>query len=192
MKRVIKIKESDLVKIVKNILNEQPSPGGFQYKMGRAQDDRFQEPTRFTEIYFKKSGDSYMVYAKKPDSNMIGDTGIILPTEQQLLAKWDGRTEFVNEGGTIDGSDVAKSIMTNFKASQGNFIVYTKSDGVPAMGKFVLGYNQPIDVLVGEGLSEKSLKPGQVISLKDYIVVDRKRGFGRAMTIRDIVNAEVA
>jgi len=161
--------------------------------MGRAKDDNFKEPTTFTEIYFKKSGGSYMVYAKKPGSNMIGDTGIVLPTEQQLLAKYDGGTEgFKNEGATIDGSDVAKSIMTNYKSTQGNFIVYTKSDGIPAMGKFVLGYNQPIDVLVGEGLTEKPLKTGQVLSLSDYIVVDKKKGFGRALTIREIVNAEVA
>ena len=191
MKRVIRITESDLVKIVKNVLNEQPS-SEFQYKMGRAKDDNFKEETRFTEIYFKKSGNSYMVYAKKPGSNMIGDTGIVLPTEEQLLAKYNGGTDFINEGATIDGSDVAKSIMTNYKASTGNFIVYTKSDGIPAMGKFVLGYNQPIDVLVGEGLTEKPLKVGQVLSLSDYIVVDKKKGFGRAMTIREIVNAEVA
>ena len=184
MKKTIRLSENDIIKLVKRIITE----GGNQYDYMISRDDAFNEPSAANTIYLLKNGNTYDVYAQNPNNRKISFTNLTLPMESEMASKFDG-TRFINNDSANLGNTIARLISTNFKMSKGNWVIFTKDDGVPAIGRYVLSGNLPIDALIDEGKNRKKLKPNEVFSVNDYFVSDRKNGFGRSFSFEEVEDA---
>ena len=190
MRKTIKITESDLNRIIKRILNEEPKR--FEYMLTR--DYSYREPTDADEIYFVKNGDTYDVHAKLSGSNMIEKLNVQLPKESELTVKFNG-SAFLSHGQTKVANQIASLILTQMEKSKGNWVVYTKEeDGKPAIGRFVQGNLLELNLLKQDKV-EKKLKINDIYSSKDYIVsvkpklFDKYSGRGYSFEVADSKDA---
>ena len=181
--KIIRLNESELIRIVRKILNEQEN--NFDYVFYR--DTSIREFTPAQEIYLVKNGETYDVFAKKPDSNIIETTNFTLPMESELSLKWDG-SQFVNFGPAKIANQIASLIKTNFERTKGNLVIFTRKNGKPAIGNFGLGPIFSDDILKRYNKTGKKLKVDELYTVNDYVPLKRKRG--RSFEVKDVVEAK--
>jgi hypothetical protein len=153
--------------------------------------DSFNEPNQAEKLYLMKNGNTYDVYAQEPNSMRISFTNLTLPLESELSSKFDGQRLINNDSANL-GNQIAKLITSGLKMSKGNWVIYTKNNGVPAMGRYVLSTQAPIESFEKEGKTKRKLKLNQEYTSNDYFVTDKKNNFGRALTFDEIKDAKVS
>ena len=161
----IKITESQL-KFIMGLLNEQ----------------EYQLLSNNKILYFVKDGDTYQVF-KQGENRILSPTRMKLPKYSELAVTFDGEF-FINNQAALDGNTIANSLMV--PGDKGNMIVFTNSDGVPAMGELKVVGPTPLDTI--KERKEKKLEEGMVYSVNDYIKIDRK--FAKYLTVRNTKLAE--
>jgi len=182
---VIRLSESNLIKMIKNIINEQVKQYDYMIMGG----DSFNEPNAADKLYLLKNGNSYDVFAQEPNSRRISFTNLTLPLESEMVSTFDGQ-RFINNDSANLGNQIAKLISSGLKMSKGNWVVFTKDDGVPAIGRYTLSPNLPIEALEKEGKNRKKLKLNTEFTMNDYFVSDKRNGFGRAFNFDESQDAE--
>lgn len=182
---VIRLSESNLIKMIKNIINEQVKQYDYMIMGG----DSFNEPNAADKLYLLKNGNSYDVFAQEPNSRRISFTNLTLPLESEMVSTFDGQ-RFINNDSANLGNQIAKLVSSGLKMSKGNWVVFTKDDGVPAIGRYTLSPNLPIEALEKEGKNRKKLKLNTEFTMNDYFVSDKRNGFGRAFNFDESQDAE--
>jgi hypothetical protein len=182
-KKIIRLTESEFVEIVNRVINEQQQNYDFIFSRNTS----LTEPTKAEEIYLVKNGDTYDVFAKRPKSNIIEKTEFSLPKLSELSLRWNGST-FENNETTETANMIASLIKTNFERSQGNWVVYTKENGLPAIGKLSLGPVYDFDILDKYKKNRKKLKTGESYTPNDYFIV--KQNKGRSLEVKDVEEAK--
>ena len=182
---VIRLSESNLIKMIKNIINEQVKQYDYMIMGG----DSFNEPNAADKLYLLKNGNSYDVFAQEPNSRRISFTNLTLPLESEMVSTFDGQ-RFINNDSANLGNQIAKLLSSGLKMSKGNWVVFTKDDGVPAIGRYTLSPNLPIEALEKEGKNRKKLKLNTEFTMNDYFVSDKRNGFGRAFNFDESQDAE--
>jgi hypothetical protein len=189
MSKTIKLTESDLMRLVKRVIKEQDTTKEYDYMFIGG--DSFNEPNPAEKLYLMKNGNTYDVYAQEPNSMRISFTNLTLPLESELASKFDGEKLINNDSANL-GNQIAKLITSGLKMSQGNWIIFTKNNGVPAMGRYLLSSQMPIDALENEGKTKRKLKLNQNYTTNDYFVTDKKNNFGRALSFDEVKDAKVS
>jgi hypothetical protein len=181
--KIIKLNEVDIINIVKSVLKEQEN----QYDYILYKDNSIREKTPAEELYLVKNGSSFDVFARKSESNIIQKTGYSLPLVSELSLQWNG-SHFENYGEAEIANQISSLIKTNYEKSQGNWVVFTKEDGKPAIGVLGLGPAYPLDILEKYNKTKKKLKPNEVFTPKDFFMVDKNKG--RSIEVKDMVEAK--
>ena len=183
MKKVIRLTESDLYKIVKRVLKEQTF---FDY------DYYFKRDTGATDvsgtydiIYFKKVGDSYLVFGDNGEG-IIKGLGVTVPTIAQLgLAVNGGVIKYnASVGDAVYIANlITPSLDTYNKPSK--LGIFVDKNGIPSKGN-ISKTSAPIkQALDKEGGKGHQVKDGEVAIGKDYFIIDKKgyNGYGSGLQI---------
>lgn len=181
--KIIRLTETDLIRIVKSVLKEQVESYDYVFYKNSS----IKEKTPAEEMYLSKNGDSYDVFVKKTNSNIIEKTPYTLPSISELSLQWDGNS-FKNYGEAEVANEISSLIKTNYEKSQGNWVVFTKQDGKPAIGILGLGPVYPIDILEKYNKTKKKLKSGEIYTPQDFFVVDKNKG--RSIEVKDVTVAK--
>jgi hypothetical protein len=189
MSKTIKLTERDLMRLVKRVIEEQDTTKQYDYMFNGG--DSFNEPNPANKLYLMKNGNTYDVYAQEPNSMRISFTNFTLPLESELATKFNGEKLINNDSANL-GNQIAKLITSGLKMSQGNWVIYTKNNGVPAMGRYTLSAESPIDVLENEGKTRRKLKLNQEYTSNDYFVTNKKDKFGRTLSFDEVKDASVS
>jgi len=189
MSKTIKLTERDLMRLVKRVIEEQDTTKQYDYMFNGG--DSFNEPNPANKLYLMKNGNTYDVYAQEPNSMRISFTNFTLPLESELAAKFNGEKLINNDSANL-GNQIAKLITSGLKMSQGNWVIYTKNNGVPAMGRYTVSKEYPIDVLENEGKTRRKLKLNQEYTSNDYFVTNKKDKFGWSLSFDEVKDASVS
>lgn len=181
MKKTIRLTENQLIKIVKNIINEQQIKA--DYKMVR--DDAWNESTFTQALYFVKNGDTFDVWYETPTQDIVS-SGLKLPKKSELGIVYNSDAkEFTPNDAVMLGRRFARSITTS--QGMGNsvaeklpsLIVYTDEfDGLPKKGVFKAG-SSPLGTFKGQSIP---LEDGSVAAGEDYFITtkpSRKDRYGQ-------------
>ena len=172
MKKIIRLTESDLVRIVKRVISENTLPT-FDYIFTR--NDGVNEPTPGQKLYFISNGEKFDVWmeelTKDGSKGRIINTGMKVPTLDELGVVYDenGGLFKNNEAGKL-GNNVAKLITPRMEQTQGNWIFYVTKDGIPSKGRMTT-VNGPKSDVKGKG---HKLTDGEEITGYDYFVKPRR------------------
>jgi hypothetical protein len=182
MKKVIRLTESDLYKIVKRVLKEQSLDYDYFFKRDTGATD---VSGTYSTIYFKKDGDSYLVFGDKGEG-IIKGLGIKVPTISQLGLSVQGGVIKYN-GSVGDAVYIANLITPSLDTynKESKLGIFVDKNGIPSKGsinKLTVPIKQALDKEGGEG---HQVKDGEVAIGKDYFIIDKKGygGYGSGMQI---------
>jgi len=197
MKKVIKLTESDLVRIVRKVISENALPT-FDYIFRR--NDGVNEPTVAEELYFISNGDSFDVWMKeyKKDGSIgrVVDTGKQLPTLDELGVSYnESNANFKNNDEGLNGNNVARLITPSMERAKGNWIFFVNDEGIPTKGKLRVSGDLPIKGMLDTKGDGHPLKDGEVITGYDYFIKEKpsrrnEYGKGIALSIEDMVTSK--
>jgi hypothetical protein len=188
MKKIIKLTESDLVRIVKKVISENALPK-FDYIFRR--NDGVNEPTVAQDLYFISNGSGFDVWMKeyKKDGSIgrVVDTGKTLPTLDDLgIVYNEANRNFKNTDGGLNGNDVARLITPSMERAKGNWIFFVNSDGVPTKARMTIAQDTPIKGMLDKNGEGHPLRDGEIITGSDYFIKvkpSRKDEYGKGISI---------
>lgn len=196
MKKVIKLTESDLVRIVRKVISENALPT-FDYIFRR--NDGVNEPTVAEELYFISNGGGFDVWMKesKKDNTpgRVINTGKKLPTMDELGVTYnESNKNFKNNEKSLEGNSIARLITPPMERAKGNWIFFINEDGVPTKGRLTTMNSLPIKGMLDTKGKPHRLKDGEEITGYDYYIKERpsrknKEGVGVSLSIDDMTKS---
>jgi hypothetical protein len=200
MKKVVRLTEADLIRIVKRVISENETPK-FDYIFDR--NDGYTDSTPAKKLYFVSNGDSFDVFAenytKDGSKNTIVNTNRKLPKLNELGVTYNMASgKFKNNDKADEGNSVARLITPPMERSNGNWVFFVNNEGIPVMGRLTVMNGLPIK----GGLEDKGgkglpLKDNETITGQDYFIVEEpsgknKYGKGSMISIEDVEKSRPA
>ena len=188
MKKVIRLTESDLIRIVKKVINENAMP---QYDYIFERNDGYTDRTAAQKLFFVSNGDSFDVWAEEYTNDgskgRMVNTGRKLPTLSDIGITFNESAQnFKNSDGSLEGNDVAHLITAPMERSKGNWIFFVNKEGVPSKGRLKVANGLPIKGMLDTKGKGYPLEDNQTITGTDYFIVEkpsRKNEYGKGTTI---------
>lgn len=197
MKKVIKLTESDLVRIVRKVISENALPT-FDYIFKR--NDGVNEPTLGEELYFISNGGGFDVWMKeyKTDGTLgrVINTGKKLPTMDELGVIYnDSNKNFKNNDAGLNGNDIARLITPPMERAKGNWIFFVNEEGIPTKGRLTTMTNLPIKGMLDTKGKPHQLKDGEEITGYDYYIRQKpsrknKEGIGIGLSVDETTKSK--
>lgn len=188
MKKIVRLKESDLINIVRRVIKEEnANPPIYDYLFTRG--DGYNEKTRTNKLYFVSNGDGFDVWAEqKSDTDPVGvaeNTNMKLPKQSELgLVYNESSGRFKSNDSAKVGNSIAQLITPTME--QGNWVFFVNDKGVPTKSRLVLSGTMPVKGILDRKGTEVKLEDNAELTLPNYVVTSkpsRKDEYGKGVTI---------
>lgn len=199
MKKVVRLTESDLIRIVKRVISENSIP---TYDYIFARNDGYTDSTPAQKLYFISNGDSFDVwaeeYTKDGSKGRIINTGRKLPKIDELGVTYNMASgKFKNNGEGDEGNGVASLITPPMEKSKGNWVFFVNNEGIPAKGRLTVANGLPIKGMLDTKGNGHPLKDNETITGQDYFIVEKpsrknEYGKGTVISVEEVERSEPA
>jgi len=187
MKKIIRLTESDLEKIVKRVIREGAMSPNYDYVFERG--DGYTESTKANKLYFVSNGDTFDVWAEqKTDTDPVGravNTNTKLPKQSELgIVYNEGSDQWRSNDAAKVGNRIAQLITPPME--KGNWVFFVSDKGVPTRSRLVLSGTLPVKGILDRKGSEIKLKDQAVLTYPNYVVTtkpSRKDEYGKGITV---------
>ena len=197
MKRVVRLTETDLIRIVKRVISENTIP---KYDYVFTRNDGSTDYTPAQRLYFITNGDSFDVlaeeYSKDGSEGNRDLTGLKLPKIDELGLTYDMASNMLKNNREANVGNSVAALVTP-PMEKGNWVFFINKDGIPTKGLLKAANGLPIKGVLDTKGNGHPLKDNETITGLDYFIVEKpsaknEYGKGSRISIEELERAKPA